>query len=81
MAQIVLDIPDDQADRVLDAFVGRYLPADGSVPRPTTRAQKAAFVKGIVADQIKQIVMDYERKQRERAALEAVVVPPGVNIT
>jgi hypothetical protein len=57
MAQIVLDIPDNQVARVRTALcaVGRWDPASG-----LTQAQ---FAKQFVANHIKAVVIRYESEQ------------------
>lgn len=71
MAQIVIDIPDDQVQRVLDAFTGTYgwqgQAVDGT---------KAAFAKKQVALWIKRVVRQYEVRKQE-LNLAAQVVDPG----
>lgn len=64
MAQLIIDIPDAQIERVKDAFATHFS-WDG-------QGSKAAFVKKMTANWIKQIVKDEEIKQAQLAAANTV---------
>jgi hypothetical protein len=76
MAQLVIEIPDAIAPRVLQTlcvrfgYVARTKDVDGvtEIPNPEMRAH---FVKRKVAELLKQIVVATEAQQAERAARSA----------
>lgn len=55
MAQITIDIPDNVAGRILDAFDGAYSGRPGGT-------SKAAWAKSRVAAYIKDVTVGYERQ-------------------
>lgn len=67
MAQVTIDIPDDQVNRVLDAFATRFgwvsVQASGT---------KAAFAKAHLAKLVREIVKQEEIRQAQMAASSAV---------
>ncbi len=80
MAQIIIDIPVGQANRVLDAIAARrgytgFL-ADGITPQT-----KAAFAKVKVMDWIKNEVADYEERNASIAAATAARAAAEAGIT
>ena len=68
MAQLIIDIPDEQATRVLDRLAEAY-GYDGV-------GSKAAFIKAYLADQLRQSVIAQERRN---AAAAVVDEDPGVS--
>jgi hypothetical protein len=70
MASITLNIPDAQAQRVLDAVADRF----GWTP--DLGVTKAAFTKQQVAEWLKRLVVEYERRVAMDAAI-AMVQPPA----
>ena len=74
MATVNLTIPDPVLARVTNAFLAQYPPpADEDV---TTAAKKAAYVKGLILDYIKQVVAAHEASAaadtaRDNAATKA----------
>lgn len=76
MATVQIDIPDAQAQRVLDAFANTYGWVDVA-----TSGTKAAFAKQRIALWIKQVTLDYERRQSEAAALAAAAAVTPVDVT
>ena len=69
MAQIVIDIPDQYVQRVLDAFAAKY----GWVDQ-TTSGTKGAFAKRKVAEYVKEVTFSYEEAKRE-AEVRAAIPP------
>lgn len=76
MAQLIVDIPDAQAQRALEAFAWRF----GWVDQATS-GTKAAFAKKQVASYIRKITLDYEQQKAERDALATVVAPTPIDAT
>ncbi|HYE75113.1 MAG TPA: hypothetical protein VEF04_17360 [Blastocatellia bacterium] len=75
MAQITINIPDDQAQRVLDAFAVKYgwtptlTSPTGTVQNPETKAQHA---KRRVVEFIRSVVFDNEHANAQSAATSQV---------
>lgn len=67
MAQVVIDIPDGQVNRILDAFATRF----GWVSVQASGA-KAAFAKAQVAKWVKEVVKNEEIRQAQLAAGSSV---------
>lgn len=76
MAQLVVDIPDPQVQRALEAFAWKF----GWVDQATS-GTKASFAKKRVASYIRQITLDYEQHKAEAEALAAVVPPTPIDAT
>jgi hypothetical protein len=77
MASITITIPDDKAQRVLDAFAGTFGWVDVA-----TSGSKAAFAKQKLIDYIRDTTLGYEQVQQEatvRAATPPVAPIDGVS--
>ncbi len=72
MAQIVLEIPNDQAARVVTALcsVGNY------TGDPDDQTARREFARGVVRSYVRQTVLAYEQRQAAAAAMASVVVEP-----
>lgn len=66
MATVTIDIPDNQVNRILDAFATRYN-WNGVTP-----ATKAAFAKAVVAKWIQSEVKNEEVRQAQLSAGAAI---------
>lgn len=71
MAQIVLDIPNDQARRVVDALckVGGY------AGNPDCQRDRNEFAKRVVAQQIRLMVGQVEQTEARAAAQVETIAP------
>lgn len=76
MASITLNIPDAQAQRVLDAVADRF----GWVDQATS-GTKAAFAKQQIADWLKRTVVEYERRLATETALASVQPPAPPDVS
>lgn len=67
-------VSDAQANRVVDAFcdLGNWTEADG--PR-------SQFVREMVKDYMKSVVISYEKRQKDAQALAAVSYDPPPDVT
>ena len=72
MATVILTIPDDQIDRVVDALCAINGWTD------TLGVTRAAFAKACLIRDLTATVQNWERREAEEAALEAVNVGPVV---
>jgi hypothetical protein len=75
MASIQLNIPDAQAQRVLDAVADRF----GWTPE--LGVTKAAFAKQQVAEWLKRLVVEYERRVAIDAAIASVQPPAPPDVS
>lgn len=80
MAQLTIDIPAGQTNRVLDAFATKYgytgFLADGITPET-----KAAFAKRIVIKQIKDVVREAEAAAASKTAFDSAAAAADSEIT
>lgn len=75
MAQITIDIPNQQAQRVLDALC-----ADGGY-NPESGQTQQQFAKQYIAQLIKGRVRTYENLKAQEDAIKNIVLPPDPDIT
>lgn len=66
MAQLIIEIPDGQALRVL----ARLCEAYGCPANMTTIPERVAFLKSYIADQFRQTVLNQERRNAAAAVVE-----------
>ena len=76
MATVSFNIPDASVPRVVEAFCATF----GWVDEATSGTQ-IAFTRQQVMNYVKQITLDYERRQSEAAALASATPPIVVNVT
>lgn len=72
MAEISLNVPNDQVGRVVDALCifGGYTGDPNDVPA------RRAFAKHVLGDQLRQIVLRVERTEAAATAMASVTVDP-----
>lgn len=72
MAQISLQIPDDQIARVVDALcqIGGY------AGEPSDQPARRAFARRVLGDQLRQTVLRFEQGRAMNAASSSVTVDP-----
>jgi hypothetical protein len=74
MADIVITIPNEVVDRVLDAFVATYF------YNPDEDGTRAAFAKACVIKYIRKVVVDYESEQAARSAKQTAIITAETDI-
>jgi len=78
MAQIVLNIPDEQLSRVVEALCARHGYEDIFVEEGVSPPSKGSFAQGVVVDLLNRSVREHEEEVARRSAELAVSPVTGM---